>query len=1709
MWSSALDAIFTTLRYLAPATLLTLLWSQQNFIFKLLKYIDSAFRALLFTNEEQKQAALQWLNEYGPVRVDDLGTVWRHGWILCGVLDTALPGACAGHPPTSLSLKHAQTIADHNLGVEPVFSRQELESNDTLSKHQEWRLTKYIEHLRQAISKITPSVTKPISQKATSDSNKFILDYTAKGSGLCVAQVNNKMYFKIYPTSQQSLDPQEITITIKGPNDSYGMKILPPLLGKAQIIRQQLLGIQPQPAYTKSTLPLAYGTTYFRNYGMNDMTKTYHVPKTKYNIDIEVESTPEHAKVGYTLNSEGRYEISITSKGQHIVGSPYNVTSSKNIINFLEKDSFCLEDGEQINMVDNKSDRKVLVRIVDFVTEKMLLKENGDLEKISEEDAKYLMENDVEIDKSYTCNNENVNNTPSIIDIDNSIDKKAKFNEIANKVMKINKVCKLFYDIMNEKQTATSKKENLQPRQQDIPDVVNSTLCDATVNPYIISNKRDKVIVPENISVSLLTEKANFSGTDNDCSHSDINLTELKILRDVSFDDESIAKSSTNPFLNESINEMNDSKLGKIMGTFVTSEFETNKLDNEEIQDSPVKITVDNSSEILDSNMQNQNSDIDILKADRHKYSLFETIAEKNQHQDKLICSYSFSENLTKFSENECTNPFVNPQHQLIGNGKQNLQVTDFIIGAPVSLPPDISGDMKRSLPQEQSNRSLDIVTRNDEETRQSNEHVKKSCEVQSSPTIPKNIADNDNEDNKEMWDSAYVSIDENNTLLDSNNNDNILKDTDNQKSFSSHYLVNMGPAEKEIWENCKELRNSDTCKLHDECMNMNRYDINKSIFTPIIEENVSWGMKGITPENNDITETDPVTIAFAEINDLYNDYFKNTEISFTDNVDKENIDKEVELTSEYEYVKSASDHESDVIRHRKQSEGKISEIQALVTESVSVSQDLHVTENHNDEKTDINNKDQLKFGDYKLTNIVLEKKKYWDEKIRQIEANAEELRVQQRKRRLSTKQLRHNDSLSKRKGKQIVKKYLNSNEGNKNRYLNKASEDQQVTVSNCDFASSRHEENEIHTRRVKNWKTFWDNKLDTESKDVSISTDDKDLSKTEYDTQTLVTVKQEIPEEVFKAFETSPKRFFGTSREQILNKIDSFSGKPSAEESLITNNIRTYESGLVSSRISLFHNISQTEDITWARRKSQSMHNIHQQKDNHSEIIDIPDIDKVDAIDSLHASNNEKLHMNLNENKDSSQRNQDDNNNKESERFKNITLKEKRARVTDKFYTKSFDETSHKSEDEFSNEEPYVVRAIRLIDRPPSLQLHDARADIRKISSSKSEMDIFNKFTDKSIDEDFNKYKSCDELPKVSVKSFISLYEDVTKKSSMNKSYIKSPDISKEQFKTACSTSGTAATSKIIEKPIIFKEATTMNVKESKDEENSKQDSMSTSVDSGLKNSYKENDGISVEVFDKESSYISLSDIDLEIVDKSSDKPMKTSPKREIENDTTDYKSRFKLAKQYFQSLEELREVKKPKKLNECQLLLYNKSTESLKDNQSKHEKHIKIKDKNIKSHTMPSSEISNYWNQLQEQNNEMNDAKLVKISEKFHVEDLFSDVMEGRLSRQGSLRGIPHKKAVLEAFRSMENISDNKLSPYELAVSQLNDIGNENRVKNAQTYLNEYPYLPTTEPSKFHSRLDINASGLISFKELVNTRVRRNSVPDLRLNPSFTVEL
>ncbi|XP_012553303.2 uncharacterized protein LOC105843010 isoform X1 [Bombyx mori] len=1800
MWSVALDAILTTLRYLAPATLLTLFWGHHSFLFKLLKHIDSAFRAIVFSSEEQKQEVLRWLAEVGPVRVDDLETVWKHGWIVCGVLDAALPGSCAGHPPTRLSLQHAQSIADHYLGVEPVFSRQELESNDSLSRHQEWKLATYLDRIREALKKLTPPVSKPTSQRTSPETTQITLDYVAKGSGLTAAQIKNKMHFKIYPTAQQSLDPGEITVLIRGPKDTYGMTVLPPILGKAQMIRQKLLGLHSKQNFTENALPLTLGAAYLRSYGKNDMNKTYYIPKTKYDIEIEADTRGDHIKISYTVNLEGRYEISITSRGQSIVGSPFVIKATHNIISILEKDSFHLEDGEEIDIVDVKNDRKVVLRIVDFVTEKMLLRENGTLEKISDEEAKLLMTTDSE-----NKNPLDLSKTNSLSTIENKVtgENESKFNQVARKILWLNRVCRRMNKLIDEKQSILKDTTYIPTRSsKDIPDIVNSTFGDKNTNPFIIAKKQDKYIVPENISVSIRTEKS--KPIYDEIHEIDTPNTDLQI-GTAGNKSESVSQSHSVSNSPDSLNEsekfqnIEDSSLDRLtylinnpfvahkceenllqdndFGTIVISQYETNDSQNEDIQNNSIKIAINTSCNSSLSPNSNPFIDDDLKDMERPKTPIHKIISGEVTDRNDSVYENPKSELIPEeMLGNEFVNPFFMHHHK--ESPHLQLPITDFIIGAPVSLPP-----MMRTSSPEPEMKSLIIIPSSEQNMFDNNVENKQEvintqyytnkddCSTDRNKTITEtynsfesnftqstetSAVSNESEKNcssykidgtrserdtspRKDWDSAYVSIDDNSSCPDTNNNDNVtLYEALNKEKISptsenflskQREMANMGPAERELWQTCSELGGSQLSEVKS-----NRWEIQRPTFTPIIEENdrsVSSGAKALSDSQN-ANEAESIAVAFAELNDMYMEYFPKAESSSTVEIEEriqfnEKTDK---VEPQESSVNSASVPVSDVKRHENKVEGTISEVQSNATESVSVSQSLLDEIQVSPESSDNNN---IQMSNQKKNNIVLERKKYWDEKIRQIEANSQETVAMQRKKRVSTKQMKH-DSLSKRKGRQMVKNYLRA--GGYSHIKNTTSNDNAGTVIDTSIPQSVSDvaqEEQCQTKLVDKWKKYWDEKLqkeiaESDSVHIKLKAVDatcsnpqlpvpeehlntninenrlknENIAKTEMAEKVFACtpttpVKQELPEEVFKAFETSPKRFFGTSRRQILSKIDIFCGKHSSSDESSPEIIEAnHESGLVSSRISLFHNLSNTEELPWAR-KTKSMHNIHQRKDNDSVVVS-PDI-RPKTLDESRICSMKNVLV------------QKENTNIDEDKFENAIQNEeiKCSRVILKAaeLNKELQKRSRSVVQEYITTNVTPDHNKDIASETP---INCVNEILRRKSFSKSEMDIFSKISKDSSDDYLDKYKSCDELPKINVKNFISLYETVSKSNIESKPFkriYKANSVDSEKLLRMNSTNSDAVKTT----DVAVKRTERQNIRFTS-RQNSPECSprkLKTRALSAVNIDNIDKELIDIKVIkgqDKETTYVSLSDIELEIVESSPDKSTESTPKKETVAEHVEYKNRFRLAKQYFQSLEELTDEKRPTKPNECEILL-NKPIESLDTDKPKRRK------KKSKSLSMPSSELSKYWSEMQgNHTNNRSDTttkKLVKISEKFNVEDLFLDVMEGKLSRQGSLRGIPHKKAVLATFRSMENLSNNQLNSYDISETQYQDFENQNTVKKAQNYLTEYPYIPTTDPSKYHSRLDAKASGLISFKELLGKKKRRNSVPDLRLDPTFSADL
>lgn len=1304
-----------------------------------------------------------------------------------------------------------------------------------MSKHQEWKLAQYLNRIRQALAKLTPAVSKPNSQRTSPETMQYTLDYVSRGSGLTAAQVNNKMYFKIFPTTQQALDPGDIKILIKGPKDTYGMAVIPPLLGKMQLIRQKVLGISNKVTLTQKALPLTHGANYLRSYGKNDMNKTYHIPKTKYDIEIEVESKPEHVKVAYIVPMEGKYEISITSRGQHIVGSPFNVTASNNIIGILERDSFCLEDGEEIDIVDVKTDRKAVLRIVDFVTEKMLLRENGALEKITSEVADMLISTDSIISETDLQQTE-------IITIDY---KRQKFREICQKIKLMIQVCNAFKKCIILKPTAlcnqTIIESNKMYLQKVIPDVVNSTLLEHS-SQYKIKETLPRVIIPGSFSLLLQTNKI----------ANEIHKPELETVKEIKENRSNDTIISSNFALNNPFHNCNSDFEQNI----IKNEEDTLKLLSENVTQTsteeahiiPIKIVVEteNECDVADTGCL---IDHDILTLERPKTPVLKIIT--GQLQDRIDSPFLMPINDLDEENIPGSNEFINQgfahvhRYSLENPNEitESYPTADFIIGAPVSLPPILKApspepDMDSIILASNLNDALykyemKVQAKKREEiddyesvfsTSMCDNKTAINCDSADIQKIQLNSIDNltfhsidsnleditqdlyQSQNNsfgeylveeyeikskdigvtkKDTWDSAYVSIDDNNSSPDTNNDNSVINDIPS-KQKNSHSdtqkreeFNNMGPAEREIWQTCKEL-GEQTAKINEDAK-ICKWEFKRPAFTPILEESdrsLSTGMKESIGTERIAKDDDPVTTAFAELNDIFKEYCPNTESNSLTLPDIEKYcSREVEGTIEQNVasVKSASEQQSDVMRQRIQTlEGTISRVQANVTESSSASRDLqnkNIQEN-NTMRTECSqneiflptNREKTQFGEECHENLVLEIKKYWDEKIRMDEENMK-TQKQYKKKKLSSKHLRHNDSLSKRKGKQIIKNFLSGGE-------NKNSTNTQTSRNTNYIVQQRsHDQEELPTdvNLVEKWKKYWDERLiinnNQEIEGIKIKyqkhiklpapIEKSSISDTKIDISmpTQLEVKQEITEEVFKAFETSPKRFFGTSRKQIMNKIDSFLGKPNTRDEEIKNEIDyNLENGIVSNRVSLFHEISGSGKVPRSIMKRNLIENNNEiTKVLHSKDIvnDTNITDTENIFDSTdYQKNSEEI---LNKQCDTVQY---------QKKEKNEIAKSTNSVINIKELYETYDQNNQKTDNKICE----IRTKVNNVGHQNILSKKIQKVkDKHKLAASKSEMDIFNKVTSNNSEDDSDKYKSCEELPKINVKNYISLYETVS----------------------------------------------------------------------------------------------------------------------------------------------------------------------------------------------------------------------------------------------------------------------------------------------------------------------------------------------------------
>lgn len=110
-------------------------------------------------------------------------------------------------------------------------------------------------------------------------------------------------------------------------------------------------------------------------------------------------------------------------------------------------------------------------------------------------------------------------------------------------------------------------------------------------------------------------------------------------------------------------------------------------------------------------------------------------------------------------------------------------------------------------------------------------------------------------------------------------------------------------------------------------------------------------------------------------------------------------------------------------------------------------------------------------------------------------------------------------------------------------------------------------------------------------------------------------------------------------------------------------------------------------------------------------------------------------------------------------------------------------------------------------------------------------------------------------------------------------------------------------------------------------------------------------------------------------------------------------------------------------------------------------------------------------------------------KVSERFHVKDLFRDVVGSeRKEPTAGLRGIPHQQAVLAALRAVGEDS-RPVSPYEELRSSPEPDEDHSRSPVPCEFQQEYPYLPNTPANLYRPRAALLTPTLIRRSELLRS--------------------
>lgn len=829
-----------------------------------------------------------------------------------------------------------------------IFSKEDL-SQIVLTTYQECRLVHYLCCLKDALTRLSPPVSRTGSPILNVQA--YTLDYVARGMGLVTASRNRKASFYLYPTAQQRLEPGEISIQIKGPSDSFGSILIPAIYGKTHIVRNVFFNLGHRQNLKDMQIPIAKSST-----SEYSVSSSYFISKTDNDIEVSILIRNDRVKVFYTPKETGHHELSIISKGCLIMGSPFPIHVEEEQLGRTESCDF----EDEIQTVETQADRKVVFRIVDFVTEKMLLTEDGKLEKISNEDANALLQTinsmeDITLKYLQHNNYQRALMGPDLLKLkkgESNNKSRYHLNDIAKKVLLMLRICKELKDLaelmkMHEKSPST-------------PDIVNSTRREET---FIKSAEALRNIY-KNKPMSF--NGANDTYEELDCVYSKISPPIDIVIS--SFDDDEVditiipevealpERPKTPVFKILTKDDIEESKTELYNGFDVRNyEGQFDSLDyiiNENKDLSKTKEFIDGrSTPLIDFHIgepvtptrmmstPNLDGDMDSII---HASNLEEALMKYDIKMQKTL-----KDQERCLSEESNSSIFKTPSRQTPFEQMTDTEILE-MYQSSVKL----------------ENTPETVIIDDDDE-----------------PNGVENCIslDSSRENSAETWDSAYMSIDEINSSPENNVNSPTSKsklfaikeiDIDaipNEKNvvdeIGQEEYSKMGPAEKELW-------------------------------------------KSVSKEND---------FNFQIANQYYPRVLQNREVLITpideNEIYKTNRKDNQEKLEHIKYVLddgSASDSKADVKRSKEsriESDNLVSPIQSTDAELADENQ-----------KEDDANKTPTKKS---ISKMVSEKKEYWDDKIKSIEDNEEKRNKVLKKK---TSSLRRNDSLSKKRNQQTSK---------------------------------------------------------------------------------------------------------------------------------------------------------------------------------------------------------------------------------------------------------------------------------------------------------------------------------------------------------------------------------------------------------------------------------------------------------------------------------------------------------------------------------------------------------------------------------------------------------------------------------------------------------------------------------------------------------------